>query len=96
VPIHAVSATVTTPDTMSYNLWPPAALVPGGHEIRVLFGAPVASNISHVRRVRVELVNKFGQPFRAQFAQFVWRLTGGTTATHHRVVNLRVILGGED
>jgi hypothetical protein len=81
-------------DTIGYNYLDRAALTPGSHEIRVRLAGPISGQ-SHVARVRVELVNNFGVPFRAQHAQFKWRFVGGTAASTNLVTNLRVILGGE-
>jgi hypothetical protein len=97
MPMAGMPPTVASgaqPDTLGYNYLDRGALTPGSHEIRVRLAGPVSGQ-SHISRVRVELVNNFGVPFHALFAQFKWRFVGGTTATTHTVGNLRVVLGGE-
>jgi hypothetical protein len=79
-------------DTIAYNSLEGSATLPNSSEIRIRFAPPV-SGLVNIRRVRVELVNTLGVPFRALYAQFKWR--SSTFTDDHLVFNLRVVLGGE-
>ncbi len=86
-------------DTTAYNAFIPATNTPGSNEIRVRFPIRPATRPSQPRHRRVELVNNFGAPFRARYAQFHWRMPAindpALASGKPAVVNVRVILVGE-
>jgi hypothetical protein len=88
---NLISST-TAADSVIVGAVAPTLTTPGSSEFIVNIPiASVAAFGSVVRSVRVDLINVLtGAPFRAQFADFKWRMVRGPAC-----IKLRVVLGRE-
>jgi hypothetical protein len=83
--------TPATDSTATVNITAPSVYGASSSEYRVVIPTRFVAGIHNFRTARLDLVNPTnGAPFRAQFAQFKWRMVAGP-----KVVKLRVVLGME-